>query len=212
MTNIHREVWNLITEDLAIQKAIKYDIINNRALAKYLIKKHSLKYTLDAVLSAVRRYTAEGESNELRKEIDESLKEITLRTKNNVAVIKLKDKAFTNVSNDFLTNQVLKENFRMLRGKVIMKMFVNQKDLEKKLAIFPKEDVIEVVKDLCEIRLIVAKDFTYMKGFFSRVTGELALHGVNLHDMIIAVPEIFIYVEEKDFVTVQKCLVDLKIR
>ncbi len=209
-TNINRQIWNIISNDIAIQKCLSADIMNNRALAKYLIKKYNLSFSLDGVLSAVRRYTAEEEFEEHAKEIDETLGKMVVLTKNKVAVIKLKTEAFTNIANDYLTKLVLKHNFRLLKTKEIIKIFVNQKNIEEKLQAFAPEFVIGTKQNLCEIRIILEDDATYVRGLLSKISSELTLHQVNIHDIIVGVPEILIYVEEKDLVTAQKCMMELR--
>jgi RNA-binding protein YhbY len=131
-------------------------------------------------------------------------------TKNNVAMIKLKTEAFTNIANDYLTKLVLKHNFRMLKTKEVIKIFVNQKNLEEKLQAFASEFVLGTKPNLCEIRIILEDDATYVRGLLSKIASELTLHQVNIHDIIVGVPEILIYVEEKDLVTAQKCMMELR--
>ena len=209
-TNINRQIWNIISNDIAIQKCLSVDIVNNRALAKYLIKKYNLSFSLDGVLSAVRRYTAEETFEEYTKEVDQTLGKMVVLTKNNVAMIKLKTEAFTNIENDYLTKLVLKHNFRMLKTKEVIKIFVNQKNLEEKLQAFASEFVLGTKPNLCEIRIILEDDATYVRGLLSKIASELTLHQVNIHDIIVGVPEILIYVEEKDLVTAQKCMMELR--
>jgi len=208
--NINRHIWNIISRDIAVQKCLSAGIVNNRALAKHLIEKYSLSFSLDSVLSAVRRYTVEEEFEEHTKEIEKAMQSMIVLTKNNIASIKLKSDAFTNIANDFLTKLSLKHNFRMAKTKEFIKIMVNQKDLDKKKATFDKEYLIEIKKDLCEIRIMLEKDATYLRGFLSRISSELTLHNVNIQDIIIAVPEILIYVEEENLVTAQKCLMELR--
>jgi hypothetical protein len=208
--NINRHIWNIISRDIAIQKCLSAGIVNNRALAKHLIEKYSLSFSLDGVLSAVRRYAVEEEFEEHTKEIEKALQNMVVLTKNNIAAIKLRSDAFTNIANDFLTKLTLKHNFRMVKTKEIIKIMVNQKDLDKKKAAFDKEYFIGVKENLCEIRIMLEKDATHLRGFLSRLSSELALHSVNIEAIIIAIPEILIYVEEDDLVTAQKCLMDLR--
>jgi len=210
-TNINRQIWNIISKDIAIQKCIKNDIVNNRALAKFLIKEYNLSFSLDAVLSAVRRYVGE-EFEEHAEEVEKALGKMIILTKSNVASINLKSGAFTNIANDFLTKQILKANFRMSKTKEIIKLIVNQKEIEKKLQAFDPNYIISIENNLCEIRIMLEKDATYIRGFISRITSELALHNVNMHDIIVGVPEILIYVEEKDLVTAQKCLMEMLVK
>lgn len=208
--NINRQIWNLISQDLAIQKCMNNGVINNRALAKFLIKKYNLSFSLDAVLSAVRRHELVEEKTEISNEIEKALSSMIIMTRSNMASVKLRADAFVNIANDYLTKQALKENFRMVKTKEIIKVILNQKDLDKKKEVFAPEYILEVSPNLCEIRITLTQDMTYVRGFLSRITSELALYSVNVHDIIVGVPEILIYVEENDMIQAQKCLMDLR--
>ena len=56
MTNITFKVWDMINNDPSIKRGLARGITNQRALAKYLLEKKEIDASLDAVITAIRRY------------------------------------------------------------------------------------------------------------------------------------------------------------
>ena len=71
MTSINHTVWKLLADDISVQKNIERGIINIRGLARFLIDKHGLHASMDAVISAIRRYETESIFNDKREKIDD---------------------------------------------------------------------------------------------------------------------------------------------
>ena len=59
MTNITHTVWKLLDNHPSIRRCMSQGLINNTALAKYIIKEKKIDGTLDAISSAIRRYKFE---------------------------------------------------------------------------------------------------------------------------------------------------------
>ena len=206
--NIQRVVNNLLQQDISIIKNLQRGIINTRALASYLIINYHLDTSVDAVISAIRRFEKEESMDD--PNIAPVFKDLIILTKNNIAAIKLKDDAFYQIAKDYMADQLLKKNMRLIKSKEYIKILITQKELEQKLNLFNKEDVLEITQNLCELRLILSKDFNKTKGVLARVSSELALHNVNIYDTILCVPEILFYVEEKELLEAQKSILELK--
>ena len=64
MKNINKEVWRYIDNNMAIRKNLYDDIINVRALAKKIITDAGLTCSLNAVISAIRRYEGSVEGKD----------------------------------------------------------------------------------------------------------------------------------------------------
>ncbi len=210
MKSIQQQVQHVLDKDIAIQKCLKQDLINTRALARYLIKEQGLSCDTDAAISAIRRYDLEGINALNTKEANDLFSKMSITTKDEVARIVLRERAFTEICTDFLGKKLLKENVRMMRSKETVTIIVSQRDLEKKLAIFKPSDVLEVHKDLCEIRMHFPKTVDKIKGIFARITSELALQDINIEEMIYSVPDWLVYVKQESLIPAHKSLLDLK--
>jgi hypothetical protein len=209
MTSVNTVIWRLIAEDASIQKNLKRELINIRALARYLITKHHLKVSVDAVISAIRRYESDAAFADNTAEIDAVFQSAIIMTKNHVACVTMKDVEYKTISADYVGKSILKENFRMVKSKELIKLFINQKDLEIKLQLFEKDNILSVTKDLAEIRVTTHAKAAETVGVLARLSHEIALHDVCIYDIIWAVPEFLIYVKSDDLVRAHKAVLGL---
>jgi hypothetical protein len=210
MSSINQEIAKLINHHISIQKSLKRDIVNLRGLAKFLISRYQLTYPVDGVISAIRRYDLGDFSDEKVEAMQEVFSKLLLTTKDNVARIILKDSVFDKIGKDYLGDNILKKNLRIIKAKEQITLLVNQKNIEDKLALFDKEDIIQVHEGLSEIRIQFQKDVTFFKGIISRITSELATRNVNVVDIIFSVPDILVYVKEEDLLEALESLRKIK--
>ncbi|MBU0459498.1 MAG: hypothetical protein KKH52_04830 [Nanoarchaeota archaeon] len=210
MKSINQEINQILNKHLSIQKSLKRRIINIRSLAKHIIEDYGLKYSLDAVISAIRRYDLEHLSLLGSKEAEKYFSKMIIQTKDNVARIVLKDRAFKDVCADYLGKRILKANCRILKSKETITLIVAQKDLEQKLSLFKPTDISKTQKDLSEIRLQFPKDISNIKGIFARVASELATRDINIEDVFYGFPDILIYVKEDSLVKAHQALREIK--
>jgi len=210
MKSINKEIHNLINKHISVQKSLKRAIVNIRSLAKFLIEEYNLNYSLDSVISAIRRYEVETISLISSKESEKVFTQMSISTKDNVAKIILKDKAFKEICEDFLGGKLLKENSRIVKGKERVTLIVSSKELNAKLGLFTKADILNVNDNLSEIRLHFPEDVTMQKGVLSRLSSELATRDINIIEIVISMPDILIYVEEKELVEAHHALREIK--
>jgi aspartokinase len=211
MSSINQEVAKLINQHISIQKSLNRDIINLRGLAKFLIKRYHLTYPVDGVISAIRRYDLGHFAEEKYEEEKEIFSKMLLTSKDNVARIILKDSVFDKVCDDYLKDSLLKKNLRIIKAKEQVTLLVNQKNIEEKLSLFEKEDLISVNKGLSEVRLQFQKDITFVKGIVSRISAELATMDINVVDIIFSMPDILVYVKEEDMLQALDALRKIKV-
>ncbi len=209
MASVNNVIWRLIAEDASIQKDLNRGLINVRGLARYMIDKHHLKVSMDAVISAIRRYETERIFEDHNREIDVVFQSAIIMTKNHVACITMNDNEFKKICSDFVGENILKENFRLIKSKELIKLFINQKDLERKLVLFNKDNIISVVENLAEIRVMTHTKAAETIGVLARLSNEIALHDVSIYDIIWAVPEFLIYVKSDDLVRAHKAVLGL---
>lgn len=209
MTNINAQVWNLLEEDLCVQKDLKRGLINTRALARHLIQKNNLTASMDAVISAIRRFENDKEFKENIEELNDVFSKTIVTTKNNVACLTIKETSFGAVAQDFTEGKILRENFRLIKSKELVKLVLNQKDLDSKLGLFDKKDIVHVEKDLSEIRIQIPLSGAVKKGILARISHSIYLHDVNIHEILVAVPEILVYVKSVDLVKAHQAVLEL---
>jgi len=200
-----KEIFQLVSQDIAINKCLKNNIINGRALAKFLMTKYSLPYTEEAVVSALRRYKPSTEKDKI---IQQVLENATIFTKNNEVCVT------TNITDQnklgkILQDEQLNKNIRLSRGKKYTKIIVTGKELESLKSHFLQDQIVNIQKNLSEIRLLLVKDASDTIGLLSKIAAQIALYDVSIQAVIITQPEFLIYVKETDGLKTQEALLKL---
>ncbi len=210
MASVNNVVWRIIAEDPSIQKDLSRGLINTRALSRYIIDNYQLKASMDAVISAIRRFETETVFKDDRKNIQEVIKNAIISTKNYVTCITIKDGSFDTICRDYLNEKILRKNIRVIKGKERVKLFINQKDLDEKLKLFKKSDVIKVQKDLGEIRIqLNVEKAEETRGILASMSHQIALHGVNIEETVIALPDFLFYVKQEDLLRAHKGILSI---
>ena len=210
MTSTAKQVWEAIEEDVVARRALEKEIVSLKNLAVYLIKKEKLDASADAVISAIRRYK---EERPLEKRYDHAKKIIAqstdVRITTNIAQIvlershevqRLLQQAFETI------NYEKGDLLLVMQGEQTLKLLINQKNLERILAAFPKRSVREVKKDLAQINVQLSEEAVRTPGIISTISTELMLHGINLEEMMSCVPEMLFFVRQKDVVRAYEVL------
>ncbi len=206
--NINQAVWKILAGDLAIQKGMSRKIVNVRALAKSIIKTYQIPASLDSVISSIRRFQSAENFEEHDGELAHVFRDSVISTKNNIACITLGIRPrdlFRKVcaASDHLIP------FKVTSGSEEIKVIVEQPHLEQVKAMFDKRDIIGIDKDLSELSVIVSDKAAHTRGVIARLTSELSLANINIHELIITMPEFLVYVKEKDIVKAHEAILKL---
>jgi len=207
-SNINQTIWTFIRKDAAIQKDLQRKIINMRALAKYLIQKNHLNTSLDAVISAIRRFQTKDEFKEEETELLNAFRSSVISTKNNMTCLTLA------LSSRELLEKICsaKKNnysYKLATGDTDLKILIDTPSLEGFKKIFPKEVITKEEKDLSEINVKVAEVALNTKGVLAKIAGELALANINIKEIIICPPSFYIFVKQIDIVKAHESVLKL---
>lgn len=207
-SNVNQSVWKLLQMDLAVQKDIHRQIINTRALAKYLVKKFDLAQVgLDAVISSIRRFESEERFEEEEKILYHIFKESVVSTRNNVACITL-----SLTLNDLMkrwANAGKLPPARISGGRRTIKIMMDQPDINLFKAMLASDEIIKIEENLSEICVVVNDRSILTKGVMARIANELALANINIHELIVCPPEFLIYVKQNDIVRAHESILKL---
>jgi aspartokinase len=212
MKNIVGEVWKYLDNNPAIKVDIGLGIINIRALAKHIIKTQNMDATLDAVISAIRRYEIDRQEDlfaKARKVIRETF---TLSTRSGLVEISL-------VKDDDV-QRILPELFEIIdyaRGEVLrviqatesIKLLADGKNLEKILNVFPKEKILKIDKNIAEINMHMNPNGAATRGILAVITNELAINGISIFEIMSCLPEMLLFVKEEDILKSYQVLYEL---
>lgn len=202
MESINQQVWKALQTDPAIMRDSQRNLINTRALAKYLIDKYGLKASLDAVISSIRRFPLEGYQEE-EKLLQHIFRDSVVSTKNNIACVTI-----------YLTpTQVFEKlkglsvpSIRMTTGTEEVKILAENGHADAIAKLFKGA---EVEHDLSEISITTAEKAAKTKGVLARIAAELALANINIHEMCMCSPQFLIYVSQKDIVKAHERIITL---
>jgi aspartokinase len=211
MTNIVHEVWKILDTSPDIRKNLSRGLINHSALARYIIEKNNINATLDAVISAIRRYKLDR-FDELFDAANKMIGASSFSTKSNLANL--------SVIKDAEIQKILPKLFSLIhynRGDVLriiqadesIKILVDEKNLEKVTSLFPKDKILKKDKNLAEINMHLHPEAVNTPGLIAIASNELAMNGINIMETMSCVPELLWFVNEKDILKAHNVVYNL---
>lgn len=208
MYNITEQVWKILDNSPCLRRDLSRGLINSRALGKYLIKEQKIDATIDAVISAIRRYKPE-KITDLFNKSSKILRQATISTKSKLANVALiKDDEVQNLLPKLFSIIYYNRGdvLRIIQADESMKILVDEKNLEKIQRLFPEKKIIKIDKNLGEINMHLHPEAVNTPGIASIITNELALNGINIMEIISCVPEMLFFVDEKDILSAHQVL------
>lgn len=212
MKNTVGEVWKILDNSPCIRRDLGQGLINARALAKHIIKKHKMDTTLDAVISAIRRYEL-GRQDDIFINARRLLSQTTnLSTRSGLAEISLvKDddvqrslpELFDFI--DYARGEVL----RVIQATESIKLLVDEKNLEKITELLPKNKILKVDRSLAEINMHMHPKMGTTYGILAVIANELAINNINIMEVTSCLPEMLLFVKEKDILKAYQVLYQL---
>lgn len=212
MKNTVGEVWKFLDNNPCIKRDLSKGLINSRALAKYIVKTQNMDGTLDAVISAIRRYDV-GKKDDIflnaRKLISQT---INLSTRSGLAEISLVKDEDVQQSIPELFDVIeysRGEVLRIIQANESIKLIVDKKNLENVIAVFPKNKIINVDKNIAEINMHMAPKMIVTYGILAVIANELAINSVNILEVLTCLPEMILFVKEEDILKAYQILYQL---
>jgi len=212
MKNTVGEVWKFLDSNPCIKRDLGLSLINQRALAKYILKQKKMNATLDAVISAIRRY-------ELEKQDDISImarklivQTINLSTRSGLVKVSLaKDddvqrllpKLYENI------NYSRGEILRVIQATASIKVLIDESNQEDITDLFPKDKILKVTKNIAEINIHMHPKMETTYGILAVIANELAINGINIVEVMSCFPEMLLFVKEEDILRAYQVLYQL---
>ena len=210
MTQIQKMVHDFLDRDLISRKALEQNIISIRKLARHIAEKLKIDAD-DAVISAIRRYNIK-KSDDTYSNAKNIVKNTKISTKSDIVSIAIEKnresqdilpKLFDKI--DFQKSEVL----RIIQAEGEIKIIIDKKNLEKIEKIIPKKIIIKIEKDLAEINLNLDNEAVNTPGIISVIFSELMINNINIMEALSCVPEMLIFVKEKDLLKSYSVLFNL---
>jgi len=212
MKNTVGEIWKFLDNNPCIKRDLSKGLINSRALAKYIVKTQNMDATLDAVISAIRRYDV-GKKDDIflnaRKLVSQTLNLSTRSGLAEIALIKDED-VQRSIPGLFDVIQYSRgEVLRIIQATESIKLIVDEKNIENVIAVFPKNKIISVNKNLAEINMHMAPKMIVTYGILAVIANELAINSVNILEVMTCLPEMILFVKEEDILKAYQILYQL---
>ena len=209
--NIKEVVWRYIDADISLKKGMSRKIINVRSLAKHIIDSQKISSSVDAVISAIRRYNLDTKKHEDASSIHSVLKQarVAVRTKMSSLLLKRTDFVKTKLGRpdklmDFQGHDII----RVLEGSQALTIVIDQKNMEKIKSTFPKDLILEENKKVGMVEINYPRILKKTPGVFSIIYNELAENDISIIDALISSNEHILIIEEekllKAFELIQK--------
>lgn len=212
MTQINQKVNDFIQKNITIQKALEDDIISLRKLAKHILLQLDLNISnLDAIISAIRRYDTK-QSSQNYKIAKNIIKNTKITSKSDIVAIA--------IEKDDSTYQILPQLFKQInynKGEVLriiqaeesIKIIIDKTNFEKITKIIDSKKIITIEKDLSEINLHLEDIATKTPGIISTIFTQLMINDINVMETMSCVPEMILFVKEKDLLKCYSVLFNL---
>jgi len=197
--NINEFVWKFIETDLSLKKDLGRKIINIRKLAKYILSSQRLDTSLDAVISAIRRYSTDISKKEETHSVHSVIRQakVSIKTKMSSLLLKRTDFVKTKLGRpdklmDFQGHDVI----RVLEGSEALTLVFDQKNFEKIKSAFPKEVILEENRKVGMVEIEYPRILKKTPGVFSIIYNELAENEISIIDALISSNEHILLIEE----------------
>ncbi|MBN2566766.1 hypothetical protein JXB02_01615 [Candidatus Woesearchaeota archaeon] len=201
MTKIREIVWNGIARSPSVRLDLARGLINTRALAKRFQANILPNASLDAIISAIRRYEEERPFQETYEEARDIIRGAKLSSKNHLASVtlakaedvlaKLED-IFTEAGPSAATT------LRIVQAQHAVKVIVDEDAAERVAGIFPQARIRSIERGMGEVVIDLSKAAWETPGVLGILSQELWLHGVNIRECLTCMPEMIFLFDEKD--------------
>jgi len=212
MKNTVGEVWKYLENSPCIRRDLSRGLINARALAKYILKTQKMDTTLDAVISAIRRYKIDKQGDIFLNARNLISQTINLSTRSGLAEISLvKDDDVQHLLPELfeVIDYTRGEVLRIIQATESIKLLIDGKNLENVTELFPKDKIIKIDKNLAEINMHMHPKMVSTHGILAVIANELAINGINIVEIMSCLPEMVLFVKEEDILKAYQVLYQL---
>ncbi len=212
MKNTVGIVWRFLDSSPCVKRDLSRGIINSRALAKYILKQEKLDTSLDAIISAIRRYEV-GKKDDVFNIASKLIGQtVNLSTRSGLAEISLiKDEEVQHLLPELfsLIEYVRGEVLRVMQANESIRVLVDEKNLDSVMELFPKEKILKVETKIAEINMNMHPKMQTTHGILAVIANELAINSINIIEMMSCFPEMLFFVKEKDVLKAHQVLYQL---
>ena len=212
MTKIQSKVWNFLDINPSIKSMIKINIVNTRALAKYIIKKSKINGTIDSVISAIRRYKIDDYDDyfDIAKKMIKKTKSITARS-NISNIVLVKDSEIQEILPKLFSiiNYNRGDILRIIQGDGFIEILIDSKNFGAVNNLINEDKIINSNRNLAEISLHLTEELSVTPGIIATISNELVFYKINVVEILACYIEYSWFVKQEDLLTAYKIIYNL---
>ncbi len=188
----------VIEKDPVISNGLARGLINSHALARYIQVERRTNLNLEALVSAIRRYSVR-ETQTKRQTIGKLITK--LRMKNKIVCVEIQNgpDISEGIARFWEKVDTFKgDSFGLAASINRLILVIDSKNLDKLTEIISKRNILQITQNLAEVSVNMSEEYRAMPGVVATIAHEIALLGVNIVTTVDAVPELEIVVDRKD--------------
>lgn len=205
MKSIARIVEEQIEGMPVLEDYLARGLINQSALARELTqrieKELGEKPKPQAVVMAIKRYAKKAEESATSKQISDVLAQSTVNLKSGIA-----DVAIEKPANVFQILNELSKKVNTRKGEILSvvqgvsetAIIVDEKYVDELLKKLEKKSVLKVERDVVELHILAPPAFWDVPGIIYQITKRIAMHGINIIDIVTTLTELSVLVKKED--------------
>lgn len=202
MTKIVQTIWKAIDDDPSIKRDLARGLVNTSALARYLITDKHIDTTLEAAISAIRRYQHDAFTDIYTPASRLLGQTINISTRSNLAEIALTkdDDVQYRLPKVFdIIHYVRGDVLRIMQANESIRLLIDEKNMDTVLGLFHQDKVLATDKNLAEIAIHIHPKMQKTPGILSILANELSLNNINIIEAMTCPPEMLFIVKNDDF-------------
>lgn len=212
MTNITRDVQRLLDHDVGTRRNLAQGLINKRALAQHIQRQVKGNASVDAIITAIRRYEAELSDNDTQlNKVRAILTDAKISTKTGIAIIALvKDSPVQELLPKLFSiiHYARGEALRIIQAEEMIKVIVDETNIQKVNDLFGNK-VVHTERNLAELNMRLAPTSAKVPGVLALLNTELASNGINIVETISCVPEVLWFINKNDLLKTHQAFLEL---
>lgn len=205
--NASEVVRDVIERDAVIRNGLARRLINTRALARYIQVATYEKFSLEALVAAIRRYPVK-ETATIRKAMGGLI--LKLGLKNKIVEVTIQNEPDIPVLLSKFSEEVdymRGETLTIISGARNSLVVIDSSNLDKLIRIIPKKNVLAVRRNLATVIVTIDTEPTIKTpGFIAAMTTEIAIEGISIIDFVSAFEEIYVIVNQRDALRAYRAL------
>lgn len=189
-----------LDQDLVFQEALRRGVVNHRALARQIIAENNLQTSEESILGAIRKYGSQLQVKPLEN-AKQVLGSAHLNMRSKVAIIRMnktQDAQETLPCLFDLIDYSKGEILRIIHSDRAIKVIVDQVNLSDVQQRLPSRAIQEVWQNTTEIAVVLPAEADSTPGISAYIFTTLGIKGINVIDTFSGLPEVLLFVSEKD--------------